>query len=151
MNEADDLRPIRALLAEDHTRQLDLLRDATLLCTNGSFLSAAKVFAAFRMTQEQHALREEALLARLRASGKCPELLASRALAEHQQLRTLMDASWTAMCRNEVEASTLALTRLSVCVDDHERGERDELLPALVAALPGNKAVARAVRQLVER
>jgi hemerythrin len=129
-----DLRQLGAILDREHARVLELLADVQYLCNRRSYLAAAKVFAEFRQIEEQHLRREEALIAKLAVRGGSPVPLGARAVKEHAELRHLVERTWQALSRNDAEAFEESIVRLSEAVDEHERGEKTDLLPALARA-----------------
>lgn len=143
-----DLTQLGAILDREHARVLELLADVQYLCNRRSYLAAARVFAEFRLLEEQHLRREEALIAKLAASGGSPVPLGARAAQEHEQLRRLIERTWQALSRNDAEAFEEAMVRLSEAVDQHERGEKLELLPALARVLTDTRSAAREVQAL---
>ena len=147
----DPRRDVSALLDRDHARLLELLADVQYLCAKGSFQPAAKVFAEFRKLQEQHLVREEALLVRMSQHPEFPPLLIMRAAGEHRTLRQRMESTWDAVCRSDATAFEREMAELSDAVDAHERAEKTDLLPALAAALSGQGAFEREVHLLVDR
>lgn len=147
--DSGDFPHLCAILDRDHARLLELLADVQFLCSRRSFLSAAKVFAEFRMLFEQHLGREERLVARLLPSNALERALAQELLDEHGALRALVEQTWETVSRHDEAAFEQAMARLSEAVDAHERGEKKHLLPALQKAAADPGAAAREVHRLV--
>ena len=151
MDRRDPKRSLAALFDRDHARALVLLADVQYLCGRGSYLSAAKVFAEFRMQQEQHLLREQELLQKMADQPDFPRVLAERAVTEHAALSEQMNATWDAMSRADGETFKQEVQRLSEAIIAHEEAEKRELLPALEAALHDQSALEREIHHLLDR
>lgn len=147
--ESGDFPHLCAILDRDHARLLELLADVQFLCSRRSFLSAAKVFAEFRLLFEQHLKREEGLVTRLLPEGALDPPLAHALLGEHRALRELVEKTWEAVSRHDALFFETAMARLSEAVDAHERGEKQHLLPALQKVASDPSAAAREVHRLV--
>jgi hemerythrin len=151
MDRRDPKRSLSALFDREHARALVLLADVQYLCGRGSYLPAAKVFAEFRMLQEQHLLREEELLRKMADAPGFPRLLAEQAVAEHAQLHQQMNATWEAMSRADRETFDREVAKLSEAIIAHEEAEKQQLLPALEAALHDQTALEREIHHLLDR
>jgi hypothetical protein len=141
---------LRAVFDRDHARLLELLADVQFLCTRRSYLPAAKVFSEFRMRQERHLHNEEALLEDLQKRGRIMPALLKHSVAEHVVLRQRIERTWDAVCRNDNPAFDREVEALSEALDEHEHGEKDQLLPALLAAISEPNEVANDVHRIIE-
>jgi len=129
---------LRSRLTEDHSRLKQTLEDVAGLVQRGSFVTAAKRFGEFRITQERHMNLEETLFPIVeRLSGPNEAIRQDR--ANHETIRRLLNA---------VSAS-LAMSKLHEFVDAHrqllsaslELWEREERLLSLELKSPGSEAI----------
>jgi hypothetical protein len=82
---------LRSRLIENHSRLKKTLEDVAWLVQHGSFITAAKRFGEFRMTQERTMNMEETLFPIIeRLSGPNEPLRRNR--ANHETIRRLLDA-----------------------------------------------------------
>jgi hypothetical protein len=144
------LDQLRAVFDRDHAQLLELLADVRFLCGKRSYLSAAKVFAEFRMRQERHLKNEEALLGDLQRRGRVPPALLQKCTGAHATLRDRIERTWSAVCRYDNEGFDREIAALSEALDRHERAEKNEVLPALVAAAAEPNQVANEVHHMLE-
>jgi hypothetical protein len=147
--ENGELAELRAVFDRDSARLFELLADVRFLCGRKSYLAAARVFAEFRMHEEQHISREEALLEKLVRSGRVAPGVAARTVDEHRALHERIGRTWAALSRNEGPAFDRELAALSEALAEHERSEKDEILPAL-GLLTDARQVAKEVHQIVD-
>ena len=101
---------LRSRLTEDHSRLKKTLEDVARLVQRGSFITAAKRFGEFRMTQERSMNLEETIFPIIeRLSGADEAIRQDR--ANHETIRRSLNA---------VSAS-LATSRLDRFVDAHRQ------------------------------
>jgi hypothetical protein len=151
MTRREHLAELEALFSRDHDRMRTTLSDVEYLCRKQSFPTAAKRFGELRLIIEQHLTAEERALDTLDREGHLPHGLAERIGEAHQALREKLRSAWDSLTQHDGQASVRAIHELTAALAAHERGEREELLPALTASFPDPLQLDRAVSQLIQR
>ncbi len=123
-----------ALFDRDHESITHLLRSVATLCTQRSYLSAARVFAEFRRTQEHHFAEEERTLLELDQHHRWAGVFLKQMHDEHGRIRRSMEFVWNAICQNDEARFARAMPELVAEVDHHSRMEKNQLLHAVGTA-----------------
>ena len=130
---------LRLRMTEDHARLKKTLEDVERLVQRGSFITAAKRFGEFRITQERAMNFEESTLFPIieRLSG--PNEAIRQGRAHHETIRRLLNAVTASLSASSEDEFVEAHRQLCAVILKH--CEFEERLVSLELKSPGNEMV----------